>query len=370
MLTYNSVLDGCVAGLQGSWTKRFGHHLCVFWYIESTIYRIYPISRDPFPARVTVPRCSRFFRPGVVQWVMKFSEYLGPPELLHSVQAYGSLLRILHFLAFLAFWVREHFNVYTLAQKRILFPHRAWQPNNTKGKKHMFLVFPHVSQRTFKSQQILIHIFHFETLRKSLALWHHHHRSHLRKLTPMKPENKAQRHGKRTKNIYQTIILPILLNSGDFLGVLKNLHLFTFHQTKGSLMAGPCSSMDSRPQCLTVAMRRIAKTWCDHPGGHRDEWPGPQLYEQVTEMYGKFQSKGIKKMNKGCILTNIALSKCENSHFFVSPPFEIGWFGSHFRIYSPSTNPANAPEQWKKMMALEDDSFLFEMVPISGYRLW
>ena len=53
VLTYNSVLDGCVTGLQGSWTKWFGHHLCVFWYIESIIYRIYPISRDPFPARVT-----------------------------------------------------------------------------------------------------------------------------------------------------------------------------------------------------------------------------------------------------------------------------------------------------------------------------
>lgn len=52
VLTYNSVLDGCVTGLQGSWTKRFGHHLCVFWYSKSIIYRIYPMSRDPFPARV------------------------------------------------------------------------------------------------------------------------------------------------------------------------------------------------------------------------------------------------------------------------------------------------------------------------------
>lgn len=58
---------------------------------------------------------------------------------------------ILHFLAFLAFSVREHFNVYKLAQKRILFPHGAWQPNNTKRKKHMFLVFPHFSQRTFSA---------------------------------------------------------------------------------------------------------------------------------------------------------------------------------------------------------------------------
>lgn len=102
---------------------------------------------------------------------------------------------ILHFLAFLAFWVREHCNVYKLAQKRILFPHGAWQPNNTKRKKHMFLVFPHFSQRTFKSQQILIHIFRFETQRKT---WPYDITTtgHTFENQPWK---QAQRHGTRKK---------------------------------------------------------------------------------------------------------------------------------------------------------------------------
>ena len=56
-------------------------------------------------------------------------------------------------------------------------------------------------------------------------------------------------------------------------------------------------------------------------------------------------------MNKGCILTNIALSS-ENSHFFVKPPFEIGWFGSHLSQFAQEstpqkTNAANALKNGK-----------------------
>ena len=248
---------------------------------------------------------------------------------------------ILHFLAFLAFWVREHFNAYKWAQKRILFPHGAWPPNNTKRKKHMFLVRPHFSQRTFKSQQILIHthtyiyIFHFETQRKTLALWHHHHRSHLWKLTPMKPEKKAQRHGKRTKNIYQTIILPILLNSGDFLDILKNLHLFTFApneripngrsvQLNGLKASMPYSRYVAHCSNLMWPPRR-SSWWVT--------WAAVSLWTGHWNVW-KFQAKGIKKMNKGCILFSSRPSQSARIPILVRSP--------------QKTNAANAPEKWKK----------------------
>ena len=194
-------------------------------------------------------------------------------------------------------------------------------------------------------------------------------------VTPSKtnPENRPRgmEHGK--KNIYQTIIPPILLNSGDFLGVLKNLHLFTFHQTKGSLMAGPCSSMDSRPQCLTVAMRRIAKTWCDHPGGHRDEWPGPQLYEQVTEIHGNSNPKESRRWTKVAFWQilpfQVRIPISLWSHLLRLVGLDRIWVSSPKNLL-PKKRMQRMPWKMEKMMALEDDSFLFEMVPISGYRLW
>lgn len=242
-----------------------------------------------------------------------------------------------------------------------------------KERNTCFLFF-----RTFPkepSQQILIHIFHFETQRKTLALWHHHHRSHLRKLTPMEPEKKAQRHGKRTKNIYQTIIPSILLNSGyPFLGVLRNLHLFTFSPNERTpKIAGPCSSMDSRPQCLAVAMWRIAKTWCDHPGGHRDEWPGPQLYEQVTEIHGNSNPKESRRWTKVAFWQilpfQVRIPISLWSHLLRLVGLDRIWVSSPKNLL-PKKRMQRMPWKMEKMMALEDDSLLFEMVPISGYRLW
>ena len=230
---------------------------------------------------------------------------------------------ILHFLAFLAFWVREHFNAYKWAQKRILFPHGAWLPNNTKRKKHMFLVRPHFPKEPLNLSKYWYthtHIYIYSILKLKEKPWPYDITTtgqHLWKLTPMKPEKKAQRHGKRTKNIYQTIILPILLNSGDFLDILKNLHLFTFApneripngrsvQLNGLKASMPYSRYVSHCSNLMWPPRRSSwwVTWAAVSlwTGHWNVWKFPSQRNQEDEQRLHFVFLQAK-------------SKCENSHF-------------------------------------------------------
>ena len=132
----------------------------------------------------------------------------------------------------------------------------------------------------------------------------------------MKPEKKAQRHGKRTKNIYQTIILPILLNSGDLFGHtekpppfhlspkrIRKLQVRAAQWTQGlNALQSLCGAL-LKPDVTTqavVVMSDLGRSFIMNRSLKCMEIPSQRNQEDEQRLHFVFLQ---------------AKSKCENSHF-------------------------------------------------------
>lgn len=119
-----------------------------------------------------------------------------------------------------------------------------------------------------------------------------------------------------------------------FLDILKNLHLFTFHQ-KGS---ENCRSVQLNGLKASMPYSRYVAhcsnlMWPPRRSSWWVTWAAVSLWTGHWNVW-KFQAKGIKKMNKGCILFSSRPSQSARIPILVRSP--------------QKTNAANAPEKWKK----------------------